>query len=229
VSKEDDQQLALQFLFGRCVTSVRSVLLLVQQGFSGDARIALRSAAETGITMYALEADATFADKLMLQHTYKSRAMLLEWLRDFDGNPEQIAAEMQQSWKDDIELLERIRPDVKELTQEPIATERLALELPAALSLYRSIFLPASVDAADVSSLRRWVRVGIPGYGGAIILGPDLSDIPITLSQASVVLGHAVRIIVRVFGLAQFSPRERAAQERWTHLGDPAKFAPKGR
>lgn len=228
VSKEDDQQVALQFLFGRCVTSVQSIMLLVQQGFSGDARIVLRSATESAITMYALDADAGFADKLMLQNTYKSKTMLQAWLQDVDGNLKQIPAESLESWKKDIEFLEQIRPDVKDLREEPIAMEKIAQCVPAALSLYLSIYLPTSVDAADISSLRRWMRVGTPGYGGPILLGPDSIDISNTLSQATVVLGHAARIIIKVFGLTQFEPETRAIQERWTRLGDPAKFVPNG-
>jgi Family of unknown function (DUF5677) len=217
----NNQQLLVAAAFGRTLTSFQSALLLTERGLLADARTVIRSAAETAIFMAALAKDTSVGDILIKRHFYHHRKLRAAWLDDpqatAEMTPELIAAV--------AESIADIDKNYPNLRRDPLILGNLAGD-GALIGLYNAVYRVASGDAAHISidALNRHVRADAGANIQGLRFGPDISDLPDTISIAISTFGLSLFTAIELFGLQEFNDELRQCMEEWKALGIPAEY-----
>ena len=222
--QSSNQQLVAAALYGRLLTSFQAAFLLAERGLLADARTVVRGATETAIVLAAVVKDETVCDLLIDRHFWHHRKLRQAWLNDPQA-VEQMTAQEVDAVKAVIVDADVEHPKVKTLKNDPVAIATLAQQV-GFTALYNAVYRSASGDAAHTSidALNRHIRADDQASITGLKFGPDVSDLPATLSDAMSVLGHALHIVTEHFKLAQFGDELAQCIATWKALGVPADF-----
>lgn len=225
--QSSNQQLVAAALYGRILTSFQAAHILTERGMLADARTVVRAAAEAAIILSAVIKDAAVCDLLVDRHYWHHIKLRNAWLND-----PQAVAEMTPQDVDAIRAsiaeAEISNPKAKQMRSDPVGIAALAQKA-GVTALYNAIFRITSGDAAHTTldALNRHIRADADGNIHGLKFGPDISDLPDTLSDAISVLGHALHAVLEYFLLQQFSDDLVHCVAAWRTLGVPSEFKPK--
>lgn len=223
---DNAQQLFAATLFGRALTSFQSIVILAERGLMADARTVARAATETALVLAALARNASVLDIMELRHYYFRRKLHSVWLHDRASrdtmNAEQIAA-----LENDIATIDRDYPTVKDLRNDPLNIASLA-DQTGLTSIYNAVYRVTSTDAAhtSISALERHVRTDASGQIHSLTVGPEVGDLPDTISVAITMLSLGIEAATELFGITHFADEFRNCNARWQALGLPHEFRP---
>lgn len=222
-----NQQLVAAALYGRTLTSFQAAYVLTECGMLADARTVVRAAAETAIVLSVVVKDAAVCDLLIDRHFWHHRKLRNAWLNDPQAVAEMTPQEV-DAVKTTIADADKSHPKVKQLTGDPVAIAALAQQA-GVMALYNAVYRSASGDAAHTSidAMNRHIREDTHGDIQGLKFGPDVSDLPDTLSDAMSVLGHALHAVLEFFPLQQFSDDLARCIASWKALGVPSEYKPK--
>jgi hypothetical protein len=110
-------------------------------------------------------------------------------------------------------------PKAKELKADPMAIASLA-QCAGLTVLYNVIYRPISGDAAHTSidSLDRHIQADVNGEIEGLKFGPEVNDLPQTLSDAILVFMHALYAALELFPSPKFSDDLEKCVEPWKTL-----------
>jgi hypothetical protein len=93
------------------------------------------------------------------------------------------------------------------------------------IALYNAVFRAASGDSAHISldALNRHVRADMDANIQGLRFGPDVSDLPDTLSIAISAFGLAVFTAIELFDLPSFNDELAQCMDEWKSLGIPSE------
>jgi Family of unknown function (DUF5677) len=219
--QESSQQLIAAALYGRTLMSFQAAYILTERGMLADARTVVRAATETAIVLSAVVRDAPVCDRLVDRHFWQHVKLRNAWLND----PEAVAGMTCQevdAVKSTIAEAENDYPKVKELNHDPVAIAALA-DKAGVTALYNAVYRPTSGDAAHTSidALNRHIQADAAGDIEGLKFGPDVGDLPATLSDAISVLGHGLAAVIEFFSLSQFSDDLAQCVASWKALPVP--------
>ena len=201
--------------------SFQSAYLLAERGLLADARTVVRSAAETAIFIAALSQDPSVADILIARHFYHHRKLRAAWLADPQALA-QMTQEQIEAVKRSIAEIDKEHPNLK---RDPFVLANLATKGPF-IALYNAVYRVASGDAAHVSidALNRHIRADAQANILGLKFGPELEDLPDTLSIAISILGLALFSVVELFDVHQLDDELNQCMQAWKALGIPSEF-----
>jgi Family of unknown function (DUF5677) len=141
----DRQHFTFSGVFVRAHQSFQAAILLAENGMIGDARTAIRSAAESGIALHALAVDPTFVDQLVAAHHRRQRIIANVTLQ----NPE-----YRKSYSaEDIARMEALIADatpIPDIKWEQVAAKHCP-------DLYQLVYRQASADVhVTAHSIQRY-------------------------------------------------------------------------
>lgn len=217
------QLIMAPLLYGRTLTSFQSAYLLTERGMTSDARTVVRAAAETAIILAAMVKDTGVCDLLVDRHYWHHRKLRTAWLKDPEAATHMTPQEM-HAVEATITAANIEHPRAKTLTSDPINVFNLA-QLAGVTALYNTVYRTTSGDAAHTSpdALDRLCRVDAQRDIIGFKFGPDVADLPNTLSDAISVLGHALNSILELLSLSQFENDLAQCIAAWKDLGAPAE------
>ena len=221
-----NQQLVAAVLYGRTLASFQAAIVLTERGMLADARTVVRAAAETAILLCAVVRDAKVCNHMIDRHLWHHRKLCNSWLND-----PQAIAEMTPQQVDDIKAkiadIDKNYPETKKIKGDPISLDTLA-RTAGVNALYNVVYRLTSGDAAHTSidALNRHVRADEQQKILGLKFGPEVGDLPHTLSDAMSVLGHALLAVLELFALSQFSANLDQCIASWKALGVPEEFTP---
>lgn len=225
-NRSSNQQLIAAALYSRVLTSFQAAILLAERGLLADARTVVRGAAETAIVLAAVVKEEAVCDLLIDRHFWHHRKLRQAWLDD-----QQAVAQMATQEVDAVKAViadaDAKHPKAKTLKRDPVEIATLAQKT-GLMALYNAVYRSASGDAAHttIDSLNRHIRADDQANISGLKFGPDVSDLPATLSDAMSVLGHALHALTEYFELAQFDDELAKCVAAWKVLGVPADFRP---
>ena len=221
-----DQQLVAAALYGRTLTSFQAAYILTERGMLADARTIVRAAAETVIVLCAVVKDPAVCDSLIDRHFWHHRKLRNAWLNDPQAVAEMTPQEV-DAVKATIADADTSRPQAKELKNDPVSIAALA-ERAGVIVLYNAVYRATSGDAAHTSidALNRHVRADAHGNIQGLKFGPEVRDLPATLSDAMSVLGHALSAVIELFPLSKFGDDLAKCIASWKALGMPGEYRP---
>jgi len=224
--QSSNQQLVSAALYGRLLTSFQTAFLLAERGLLADARTVVRGAAESAIVLAAVAKDATVCDLLIDRHFWHHRKLRQAWLNDPQATANMTAQEV-DAVRAVITDADVQHPKAKTLKNDPVAIATLAQQV-GFMALYNAVYRSSSGDAAHTSidALSRHIRADDQANITGLKFGPDVSDLPTTLSDAISVLGHALHSVTAYFKLAQFEDELAQCAATWKALGVPSDFRP---
>jgi Family of unknown function (DUF5677) len=219
--KANNQKLVAAATFGRALTSYQSAYILAERGLLADARTVVRAAAETAIFLSALSQDASVADILIERHFFHHCKLRAAWLDDpqaiAEMTPEQVAA-----INASIAEIDKEHPNLK---RDPLVLSTLAGKGPF-IALYNAVYRVASGDAAHVSldALNRHIRADAAGDIEGLKFGPEVEDLPDTLSIAISILALALYSVLELFSVEKFNDELGRCMTAWKDLGIPSEY-----
>ena len=214
----NNQQLIAAALYGRALTSFQAAYVLTERGLLADARTVVRAAAETTIVLSAVVKDAKVCDLLVDRHFWHHRKLRNAWLNDpqavAEMTPEQIDAV-----KATLAEADASHPAAKQLKADPIEIATLAQQS-GVTALYNAVYRTTSGDAAHTSidALDRHINADEDGNIQGLKFGPDVRDLPATLSDGISVIGHAIHAVLDLFQLEQFNDDLSRCTASWKAL-----------
>ncbi len=222
--KTNNQQLVAAALYGRTLTSFQASYILTERGMLADARTVLRAAVETVIVLSAVVKDATVCDLLIERHFWHLRKLVNAWLNDPQAIAE-MTAENVENLKAVLADVDKNHPRAKDLKTDPLVIASLAQKTGGA-ALYNAVYRPTSGDAAhtSVDALSRQIQADANNDIQGLKFGPDVTDLPATLSDAMSVLGHALDAVQELFPLSQFNEDLAKCIAAWKALGLPTDY-----
>ena len=118
-------------------------------------------------------------------------------------------------------------PKAKTFTGDPISIATLA-QGAGANALYNAIYRATSGDAAHTSidALNRHIRADREANVVGLKFGPEVADLPATLSDAMSVMGHALSSVFELFQSNQFGDELANCIADWKALGVPGDYRP---
>jgi hypothetical protein len=226
IDLESRQQITTAALYDRVLTSYQATILLAERGMLSDSRTIVRGAVENAIVLAAIIKDAAVCDLLVDRHFWHHRKLRQAWLSDKDAVA-QMTTQDEIDIKANIADIDARHPKVRELKSDPvvIATLSQKVELTA---LYNAVYRGASGDAAHTSidALNRHVKFDDQGRMAGLNFGPDVMDLPRTLSDAMSVLGHALQVTIEFFRLSTFEDELVRCIANRKVLGIPSDYQP---
>lgn len=215
------QLIMAPLLYGRTLTSFQSAYILTERGMISDARTVVRAAAETAIILAAVAKDASVCDRLLDRHYWHHCKLRAAWLNDPEASAHTTPQEM-----DAIKVaIKRANIEHPRTSKgDPIKLIDLA-QMAGVTALYNTVYRTTSGDAAHTSldALDRHcgadAQMDITGFK----FGPDVADLPSTLSDAISVFGHALNFILELLSLSQFENDLAQCIAAWKDLGAPAE------
>lgn len=224
--KSGSQQLVAAALYGRVLTSFQAAFLLAERGLLADARTVVRGAAETVIVLAAVVKDEAVCDLLIDRHFWHHRKLRQAWLNDPQAVAQMTTQEVDAA-KAVIADVDAEHPKAKTLKNDPVAIAALAQQA-GFTALYNAVYRSASGDAAHTSidALNRHVHADDQANITGLKFGPDVSDLPATLSDAISVLSHALHAVIEHFKPVQFGDELAQCIAAWKALGVPSDFRP---
>jgi hypothetical protein len=223
---DNAQQLFAATLFGRALTSFQSIVILAERGLMADARTVARAATETALVLAALASNAAVLDIIELRHYYFRRKLHSVWLHD-RASRATMTAEQIAALEKEIATIDRDYPTVKDLRSDPVNVASLA-DQAGLTSIYNAVYRVTSTDAAhtSISALERHVRADARGQIQSLTVGPEVGDLPDTISVGITMLSLAVEAATGLFGVKHFADELRNCNARWQALGLPHEFRP---
>jgi hypothetical protein len=199
VSLDDRQRLSISLLFVRAHQSFQAAVLLAERAMIGDARTALRSAAEHAIALIAVAADSTFLDRLVAAHRKHQLTTARILLGDADCR-QSLTAEQLKS----LEAMKRELEALKGQPEEPRTINWADVAQQHCKDLYNLVYRPLSADGthSTIDSMNRHVEADALMKITAVRVAPDVSDtteIIETVSLACLTLLCAADPFVRAF------------------------------
>lgn len=224
--QSSNQQLVAAALYGRMLASFQAAFLLAEWGLLADARTVVRGAAETAIVLAGIVKDEAVCDLLIDRHFWHHQKLRQAWLNDPEAVATMTAQEV-DAVKTVIADADAEHPKARALKTDPIAIATLAQQT-GFTALYNAVYRSASGDAAHTSidALNRHIRADDQANITGLKFGPDVSDLPATVSDAMSVLAHALHAVTEHFKLAQFGDELAQCIAAWKALGVPADFRP---
>jgi hypothetical protein len=171
--------------------------------------------------MAAVAKDESVGDILIKRHFYHHRKLRAAWLNDphalAEMTPEQVAAVTAS-----IVDIDKNYPHLK---RDPLVLGNLAGDS-SLIGIYNAVYRVASGDAAHISAdaLNRHIRADADSNIQGLRFGPDISDMPDTLSIAISVFGLALITAINLFELQEFNEELGQCMEDWKALGIPAEY-----
>lgn len=220
-----NQQLVAAALYGRTLTSFQATYILTERGMLADARTVVRAAAETVIVLCAVVKDPAVCDLLIDRHFWHHRKLRNAWLDD-----PQARAEMTPQEVDAVKAMnadaDTSRPQAKELKRDPVKIVDLANDA-GLVVLYNTVYRATSGDAAHTSidALDRHIRADAQGNIQGLKFGPEVHDLPATLSDAMSVLGYALNAVTELFPLSMFGDDLAQCIASRKALGVPGEYS----
>jgi hypothetical protein len=221
------QQLFAATLYGRTITSFQSAVILAERGLMADARTVVRAATETGIILAALASNAAVIDILELRHYYHRRKLYTVWLNDRASRASMSADDI-TALEQDIADIDMEYPTVKDMRTDPINIASLA-DQAGLISIYNAVYRATSSDAAhtSITALERHVRADAGGNIQSMVVGPDVGDLPDTISVAITMMSLAIEASTKLFAIHEFGDELRECTAHWQALGLPHEFKPR--
>lgn len=224
-----NQQLVASALYGRTLTSFQATYILTERGMLADARTVVRAAAETVIVLCAVVKNPTVCDSLIVRHFWHHRKLRNAWLND-----PQVRSKMTPQEFDAVKAMiadaDTSHPQAKEQSRDPVNIEELAKKADR-MVLYNAVYRATSGDAAHTSidALNRHVRADAQGNVQGLKFGPEVCDLPATLSDAISVLGYALDAVIELFQLSKFGDDLAKCVASRKALGVPGEYRPDSR
>jgi hypothetical protein len=213
----DNQKLLEAVLFARALQSIQAMTVLAERGMTGDARTLLRSCSETAIFQRKLQLDATFANSLQERHDFHQRKLATALLADPRSKAE-LTPEQVQALQTVIGEIDGRYPGSKP-SDINLATVAASVD---GMALYDLIFRSTSGVAAHttLNSLVRHVVSDEDDNITGLRFGPQVEDLPDTLSGGISVLLHVLDAAIEGFGLLEFRAQLATCSDRWKELAD---------
>lgn len=220
------QKLVAATLYGRTLTSFQSAVILSERGMLADARTVVRAATETTIILSALAIDPSLVEVFIERFAWHHHKIRRAWLADPEATAQMNAVQINDV-KQRIAELETDFPNVKLIKRDPINIAKLAQNA-GVNALYNAIYRATSGDAAHTSidALNRHVRADINADIQGLHFGPEVGDLPGTLSDAISTLSFALHAVMPLFNLTQFNEELAHCVATWKALGIPSDFKP---
>lgn len=224
-----NQQLVAATLYGRTLTSFQAAYILTECGMLADARTVVRAAAETVIVLCAVVKNLAVCDSLIDRHFWHHRKLRNAWLNDPQAVAEMTPQEV-DAVKATIVDADTRRPQAKELKNDPVSIAVLA-EKAGVIVLYNAVYRSTSGDAAHtlIDAMNRHVRADAQGNIQGLRFGPEVRDLPATLSDAMAVLGYALSAVIELFPLSKFGDDLAKCIASRKALGVPGEYRPDSR
>jgi len=205
-------------LFGRAVMSFQSAIILCERGLLLDAGILVRSAAETAIMLTAVAKDGRACKTLTLGMMHHERALAQSWLHDPEVKTV-LSMDDIDALQSRIDEIDKNYPDAKDLEGDPIKVRSLA-DTYGTASLYNVVYRTTSGNAAHASlgTLKRHVK-NVPHLAlQRFKFGPEEENLAATLSDALMVISHALTSIYRLFPQIEHREDFEASVAAWKSL-----------
>jgi hypothetical protein len=223
---EINQHLVAATLYGRTLKSFQATYVLAERGMLADARTVVRAGAETAIVLYAVVKDASVCDLLIERYFWHHRKLRKAWLDDPQAVAEMTAGEI-DTIKAIIADIDKNHPKASQGKGDPVSIASLAKQA-GVMALYNAIYRATSGDAAHTSidALNRHVRSDGQNNILGLQFGPEVSDLPPTLSDAISVLAHALHAALELFPMQQLDADLAQCEASWKALGVPTEYKP---
>jgi Family of unknown function (DUF5677) len=184
----EPQHFTFSGVFVRAHQSFQAATLLVENGMIGDARTAIRSAAESGIALHALAVDPTFVDQLVKAHERRQRIVANVTLQ----NPEY----KRQYSAEDISKMEALVADptkIPDLKWEQVAARHCP-------DLYQLVYRYASTDVhVTADSIERYFIYDANGRIQSLNVAPNTGGLVDTLRLACIAMVWVLEAYDRMY------------------------------